>query len=247
MDLLSLATSMSGRLRRVWMEQITSGCQSLGRDEAHYLSSVLRIPSGTRVELFDGEGHTAYGVVDFSNGAAVHVDEVISHTRSGVEIDLYQGIIKGDRWDFVLEKAGELGVARVFPMNTQRTVVKVSSDRRDSKLERWAKIATSAARQSCATFCTQVMPPIDFSKAITTCEGEKFFGDLDGSPLHRWEGLAPTRISFFVGPEGGFDDRELSTLASNAHGIWLGPRVLRAETAALTLVTLAQSTWGDWR
>ncbi len=239
---------MSGQLRRVWVERIQTGTQVLGREEVHYLSTVLRIPSGTTVELFDGEGQTAQGVVDFSKVACVHVNDIHTHLRTGVEIDLYQGIIKGDRWEWILEKAGELGVARVFPMTTKRTVVKVSSDRRDSKMERWSKIATSAARQSCATFTTQVMPPIDFSKALVTQGGTPFFGDLAGTPVQSFQGPAPIRISLFVGPEGGFCEEELIALRSaGAGGIWLGPRVLRAETAALTLVTLTQSVWGDWR
>jgi len=236
--------------RRVWVEELLAKDQAISPEDANYLFNVLRLQHNDVVELFDGSGRVANATLN-SHEMRFEVSEVSTQTRTGRPIELYQSMPKGDRWEWIIEKSGELGVDRLVPIVTEHSVVRIPTDRLASKLERWQKIAGSAARQSTSTFTTEVCAPITFAQAIENSEALVLFGDFEGGSISEalqkigpQSPTAPCRI--FVGPEGGFSRSEVDELRQIGVGISLGPRVLRAETAAVSLVALAQATLGDW-
>lgn len=231
------------RTRRVWVDDLKLGEVGLSTEERHYLEQVLRVADGTVVEVFDGQGSVGKAKLNLGSNT-LQVFEFEARVDSGPEIRLYQAIPKGDRWEWTIEKATELGVTAICPILTERTVVQVPPGKLAAKLERWQKIATAAARQSHAALTPSVEAPIHLKDALLS-EGRKFFGDFEGESASDFEledSDAP--IDLFVGPEGGFSPAELQLLNANAIGIYLGPQVLRAETAAIAFVTWAKLKTG---
>lgn len=225
------------------MDDLKLGEVGLSTEERHYLEQVLRVADGTVVEVFDGQGKVGKAKLNF--GANVlQVSELEARVDSGPEIRLYQAIPKGDRWEWTIEKATELGVTAIYPILTERTVVQVHPGKLAAKLERWQKIATAAARQSHAALTPSVEAPIQLKDALLS-EGRKYFGDFEGESASDFELKGSNEpIELFVGPEGGFSAAELQLLNANATGIYLGPQVLRAETAAIAFITWAQLKTG---
>ncbi|WP_249755897.1 RsmE family RNA methyltransferase [Microvenator marinus] len=231
------------RTRRVWVDDLKLGEVGLSTEERHYLEQVLRVADGTVVEVFDGQGKVGKAKLNLGSNT-MQVSELEARVDSGPEIRLYQAIPKGDRWEWTIEKATELGVTAIYPILTERTVVQVPPGKLAVKLERWQKIATAAARQSHAALTPSVEAPIQLKDALLS-EGRKYFGDFEGESASDFElGDSDAPIELFVGPEGGFSAAELHLLNANATGIYLGPQVLRAETAAIAFITWAQLKTG---
>jgi 16S rRNA (uracil1498-N3)-methyltransferase len=176
-------------------------------------------------------------------------------------VTLYQGLLKASHWDYVLEKGTELGVAAFVPVLTPRTVVLLhEADRVRAKAERWARIVMAAAKQCGRSDLPAVREPAQFRDAIRACKDK-------GLVLLAWEGLKgsvaadtlrpvlreadqkrgkePIEVHLFIGPEGGFSEEEIEIAeAEGALVFGMGPRILRAETAAAAAVTLVQYELG---
>ena len=223
-------------------------------DRARYLGRVLRLRVGDDVTIFNGQGAEWSASISgmTKNTATLLVGE--SHevaTESPLKIHLVQGISRGERMDFVVQKATELGVKRITPVLTEYGVVKLDGERAIKRRDHWQGVAASACEQSGRTR----LPLIDTPLPLKDWFGSK--PDEVGTQLI----LAPgantslaslpepvTKICVLVGPEGGFsqaeyEDAELSGFKSVA----LGPRVLRTETAAAAALAVLQSLWGDLR
>ena len=226
---------------------------------AHYLRDVLRLESGSRIELFDGTGRVLLAELTEVDADSVAVqiqkDRYTERGESPVEISLVQAIPKGKRWETVLEKATELGTARFVPLESKRTVVHISDVKVDRKLDRWQRVVDAAARQCQRTVTPTIDQPADLAQALELVSdipslvahtgGET--ASLDET-LHE-NGLLeerPDGIAVWIGPEGGFDEEEVARLEQRgAHVFHLGPRVLRAETAGIVAVSLLQAYLGD--
>ena len=222
---------------------------SITGENARYLNSVLRIRKGDSLVLFDIKGeHFDSHVTSVSRGKVdVKVTASLGtmrETEGGVVLAL--GLLKGAKMKLVIQKAVELGVSAIIPLETQRTVVK---DTR--KLDRWKKIALEAARQCGRPSPPPVEPPVSLKDFF-----ESAGHSLQGVVFYEGDGLEPLSSEDFstvteggtivaVGPEGGFTSTEIELMVSKGlKARTLGRNILRAETAAIAAVTLAQYLTG---
>ena len=226
--------------------------RTLDGDAARYLGKVLRARIGDTVTLFNGDGSDVECRILSITKSTVSVcigDRIQRDAESPLRIHLVQGVSRGDRMDWVVQKATELGVKRITPILTEFGVVKLDADRAEKRREHWQKVATSACEQSGRTR----LPLIDIPVPLRTWLGQKTdAADVDlvlhpgaSQPL---SAVAPptTKVCLLVGPEGGFSDDEYNVVAASGFvDVALGPRILRTETAALAAVAVLQSLWGD--
>ena len=234
-------------------DNILSGAElALDGEQARYVGRVLRLRAGDHLTVFNGnDGEFAARVLHISkNAAAVLVDAHIeTATESSLKIHLVQGISRGERMDFVVQKATELGVKRISPVLSDHSVVKLDARRTAKRRDHWQKVAESACEQSGRT-----RPPlIDAPLSLNSWFGAKTEEtDIDlilqpRATTSLTSIAAPkTKVCLLIGPEGGFSDSEYEdATVANFKAVALGPRILRTETAAVAALTVAQSLWGD--
>ncbi|MBN1268636.1 MAG: 16S rRNA (uracil(1498)-N(3))-methyltransferase [Kiritimatiellae bacterium] len=221
----------------------------LSPDESHHLLHVLRASVGDRVTAFDGQGREAVCVIESSAGriAGLRVLESSRKTRPGAEITLAQALMKGQRMDWMIEKATELGAARIVPIEAERSVVRLRGDERVERRRRWQKIAVSAAKQCGSAWLpevTAVQTPEEFlaGRAATDLFLLCDLGEA-AQPLKRVLAEAAARgvrsVTALVGPEGDFTAAEKEAArAAGAMPVSLGALTLRAETAALFILAV---------
>ena len=207
--------------------------------EAQAHLRVLRPREGEEVDLFDGRGRSR--VCRFCAGALAPAAAARTFPRPPFGLALFACVTKGSRWDWTVEKATELGVTRIVPVISDRTIVRISPDEREAKRRRWTRIAEDAARQSDAKWIPEIVAPLPLGEALalvgeTTC----FVGALTAPPPQMLASavsrtrLAPgSSLALFVGPEGDFTPDELAALTAVAAPVSFGPTILRAETAAV--------------
>lgn len=224
----------------------------LDGDQAHYVARVLRLKPGDTVHVFNGDDGEWRATLATVTREAVHLQvgsEVATATESPLRAHLVQGISRGERMDFVVQKATELGVKRITPVFTAHGVVKLDDARAEKRREHWQRIAASACEQS-----GRVRPPlVDAPLPLNEWFGGGFAADsvqlvlAPGAP----DALAAVdmprpKLCVLVGPEGGFSERELDdAAAAGFRAVSLGPRILRTESAALAALAVAQLLWGD--
>jgi 16S rRNA (uracil1498-N3)-methyltransferase len=238
----------------------------LALEEARHLRDVLRMGEGDEAFVFDGEGREFRCVVvergaTKRDRARLEVREQVEPARpdSPLRLRLAVALLKGDKLDAVVEKATELGVSRVTPVHAARSEVRTRAERHDAgaRLARWRRHALEAAKQSGRASVPQVDEPVKLEELLAdeTRPGRPeslrlFFTEREGTGLleavARLYGQTPPRVAAVVGPEGGWEDTELS-MARNAGWslVTLGGRTLRAETAALAASVLLQHLFGD--
>jgi len=207
----------------------------LDADAAHYVERVLRLADGHPVELLDGSGRTALAVLQWRDGVAWAVAvSAVTEAVPEPAIVLAAALIKATRWEWVIEKAAELGATRIIPLDAARSVVRVPAKKADAKLERWGRIAAAAARQSGRALAPTIDPPASLRDALAAI-GDATPVRLDfGGRAHALDMHAAAPIAVFVGPEGGFTDDERRILDNHGAVVAsLGDAVLRAETASL--------------
>lgn len=227
---------------------------ALPNEQAHYVRDVLRFGEGAELELFDGEGTLASAVItDAGDDVVVELME-FNETEQGespIRCVLFQAIPKGKRWKWILEKSTELGVDTIVPLETKHTIVQIPEDRLERRLERWERIVTSAARQCERTVVPTVCRPMAPQKARTESTRDVDLVAHPGpgarTPRQVLDETGEIRsVGIWIGPEGGFTEDEVEALiAAGMHRIGLGPRVLRADTAPITALTLVQAARGD--
>ncbi|PIR15399.1 MAG: hypothetical protein COV48_14585 [Elusimicrobia bacterium CG11_big_fil_rev_8_21_14_0_20_64_6] len=247
-------------------EDVNHNAFRLVGPEAFHVSKVMRLGTGAVLDLFDGKGGRFKGVIE-----AVHSDGSVTgkvterikadDLRAPVALNLYLGLLKASHWDYALEKGTELGVSAFIPLLTPRTVVLLHEvDRTKSKAERWSRLIMAASKQCGRADLPPVRDAIQFRDAIRAVKDQ-------GPVLVAWEGMKGSAasqtlgpalraadakrgkeslvVSLFVGPEGGFSDEEIELAeAEGAILFGMGPRVLRAETAAIAAAALVQYELG---
>jgi len=202
-------------------------------EEFHHAARVVRVRAGEEVEVFDGNGFAASGHVEAmaNDHVLVRIDAPIASRELAIDLRLAMSIIQLEKFDLVLQKATELGVRTIVPIVTDR--VEVRAERYRGKAERWERIVFEATKQSGRAVIPSIETPIAYGEAIAR-EGAKVIFDADTAP-----GALPeaTALTLFIGPEGGWSDEELE-LAREHGAVFqkLGPRRLRAETAAIVAV-----------
>jgi 16S rRNA (uracil1498-N3)-methyltransferase len=223
---------------------------------SHRLGRVLRLRAGEEIALFDGSGAEARARLDDIGGRRVSVIVLRRYDAPAephVKLHLYQSITKGERFDWLLEKGTEIGVARFVPILAARAVVKTGEGNR---LDRWRRIVVEAAEQCERGAVPVVEAPVAFSDALAAAPGVVLFPYEDapaGTPnvdaILRQEidaVFALAEVSIFVGPEGGWKPSEVAAaVAAGVHVVTLGERVLRSETAGLVAATVALHALGE--
>ena len=221
--------------------------------DARKMRVVLRGRTGDRVEICDSGGNTfAASLVADDVGVAARLEERRSEAvEASREIVLYQSVPKGAKMDFVIEKATELGVARIVPVMTERTIGAASGD---AKIDRWNRLARTAAAQCGRSRVPVVDAPVRWQDVVRLVRAA---GDLVLFPWELAERVAlrdalpelltqPGRIAVLIGPEGGISHEEAAVaVAAGAHPISLGPRIFRTETAAMVLISAVLYALGD--
>lgn len=221
----------------------------------HQIYRVLRLRPGDRVVVLDGTGWEMEVVLTQVGGERA-LGEVVERRPAGGEPDaqvvLYQSMLKRDNFEWVLQKCTELGVVEFAPVISQRTVMRKVSDVKEGKMRRWRRIIAEAVEQSGRGRVPVLRRPVTFEEAVVRPGAEV---DL---PLIPWEeergrtmrgavgGGTPSSVSVFIGPEGGFTADEIAL--AEEHGVLpvtLGPRILRAETAAVVATSLIMHELGE--
>lgn len=233
-------------------EALGNGAElEISGEQARYLGRVLRARIGDRVAVFNGDdGEFSAEILRITKGTVrlAIIGPVENHSESPLKVHLVQGISRGERMDFVLQKATELGAKRITPVLTDYGVVKLDAKRAGKRREHWQRIAESACEQ-----CGRVRPPlVDAPLALNRWLGETH-GDSTqlllrpGTEKRLADIDAPeTKVCLLIGPEGGFSDKEYGDArAAGFAEVSLGPRVLRTETAAVAALTIVQLLWGD--
>lgn len=222
---------------------------ALPRGAARHLR-VLRLERGEPVELFDGRGSArTYG---WNGGALSALGETRTSPRPASSLTLFACMTKGSRWDWTIEKATELGVTRIVPVISGRTIVRIPNGERAAKRARWLRVAEDAARQSDAIWLPEICEAVDFAESLAMVrDTDCFVGALaepEPPPIaaavreHLDRAAGPVSVSVYVGPEGDFTPDELSALLEIATPTSFGPTILRAETAAIFAVSVAAAT-----
>jgi 16S rRNA (uracil1498-N3)-methyltransferase len=222
---------------------------ALPREQAHYLTGVLRLRPGDAVAVFnarDGEWLAHLSEVS-KKGASLRVERLVSAVRPPPDIDYCFAPLKHARLDYVVQKATELGARRLRPVITQRTIAERVN------LERMKANAAEAAEQCNLVFMPEVMEPVKLPKLLETWEGPRALIHCDeaaaiADPIAALKGISlPAAV--LIGPEGGFTEEEKRLLASLSFvtAISLGPRIMRADTAAVASLSIVQAVLGDWR
>ena len=226
----------------------------LDEDQTRYVGRALRLRTGDALSVFNGnDGEFAATIMSISKLTATIVlgEQIVADTESSLKVHLVQSVSRGERMDFVVQKATELGVKRISPVLTEFSVVKFDASRAKKRRDHWRKVAESACEQS-----GRIRPPlIDLPVALNAWLGDKpKDADIDlilepGASDALAKIAAPeTKVCVLVGPEGGFSPGEYEDASiAGFTSVSLGPRTLRTETAALAAITILQSRWGDMR
>lgn len=228
--------------------QITDTTVTITGSDVNHIKNVLRMKAGEEIAVSNGQDGKEYrcGIVSLEE------DRIICELRfvkeDGLElpsrVHLFQGLPKADKMELIIQKAVELGVYEIIPVETKRAVVKLDAKKAKSKTERWQAIAEAAAKQSKRRIVPVVTEPVTFSEALKRAAGM----EVKLIPYELAEGMEKTKemidnlpenvdIAIFIGPEGGFDEAEIvKATETGITPITLGKRILRTETAGFTVM-----------
>lgn len=226
----------------------------LPEDAAAHLVRVLRLREGDACVLFNGDGvdHDARLVAAGKRGATAEIVTTRAvDLESPLHITLVQGIARGEKMDWILQKATELGVAAIMPVSSERSEVRLSGDRADKRLAHWRSVAISACEQSGRARLPAIEAPGSLASAIKRMPEHTAGLILDPEAANAIAQLDPgthTSVMLAIGPEGGWSRNDLRTLHdAGFRGCRLGPRILRTETAGIAAIAALQARLGDLR
>ena len=235
-------------------EQLALGAiVKLPESAAIHAARVLRMVEGDRAILFNGDGFDYVCTLTSVKKSAVLAqvtDSAVVNNESPLNITLLQGISNGDRMDYTIQKAVELGVNHIQPIATERSVVKLNPERAAKRLAHWQGVVHSACEQSGRAVVPQIAAPTSLSQWLTKNPQENtdriLLNPVGAKRLA--ELTKPSgEIQLLIGAEGGLSQNEISIANSNGfQSIILGPRVLRTETAALAAMASMHTAWGDF-
>lgn len=234
-------------------DRIVDGRVSFDALESRHLTRALRLRPGDTVIASDGAGHDYTVRLDSVGARATGtvLDVAARGSESPLAITLLQAVPKGDKMETIVRAATELGAARVQPVVTSRTVVRLGAAAAASRAERWRRVAREAAKQCGRAIVPEVAAPAPLAACLPTARDHELAVCL-------WEGAAPAlasvleragplrRVAVLVGPEGGLDAAEVDAAAREGWRVAsLGPRILRTETAGPAMVAILQTRFGD--
>lgn len=239
------------RIPRIFTDQPLAAQASVTLEEnaSRHLCQVLRMQSGDALTLFNGDGSSYQAQIEFADKKKALV-RVLEATTGDAPPPLYIhlgiALSKGDRFDWVLQKATELGVSRVTPLYTQRVDVKLNRERSEKKQRHWQQVIVSACEQCGRNTLPRLDEPTALAPWLSGLEADQKWVL---SPTHsdNFRGAdQPASAALLIGPEGGLDDSEVElALRSDFKALQLGPRILRTETAPVAAISILQYRWGD--
>ena len=226
---------------------------ALPEDAVAHLIRVLRMGIGDPITLFNGDGFDYPAKISSlskkSAEALVTVKCEVCN-ESPLRLTLAQGIARGEKMDLILQKATELGVARIAPVITERTEVRLDGDRAAKRMQHWRGVVTAACEQSGRARVPVVLEPQTLASfAVSEAPGLRFILDPVADKGIADAGIGVDQpVTLLIGPEGGLSERDRGLLrAAGYQGLRLGPRILRTETAGLAALAAINAIYGDWR
>ena len=220
---------------------------------AHHAVRVLRLKPGDSIVLFNGDGFEYPSQITdiVKRTVTVEITEQKAISReSPLVTTLIQAVTNSDKMDFTIQKAVELGVARIMPVISDRCVIRLNSERAEKRHKHWQGIIISACEQCGRNRLPDIDPVVSLDtmvSATSVSDELRLLLTPDAQTSIKKELAPPQSVSFLVGPEGGLTDTEIRLLVDNGfHPVRLGPRVLRTETAASVVLSVIQTLWGDF-
>lgn len=228
---------------------IIGGVAHLEKEDAQHASRVLRLQTGDEVTLFcEGEAYQA--VIDsFDDGVTVRVGDKLKSPEASVRVTLYQGVPKGDKMDYIVQKCTEGGIHRIVPVNMPRCVAKLDG-KDDKKRVRWQRIAREAAKQAFRPVTPEIAPAVGMKQLPQLLSQHQLVLAPweDERALSLRQALAGdiTDIAVIIGPEGGMSEEDMQHFRDcGAQSVTLGPRIFRTETAGLASLIAIMTLTGN--
>jgi len=219
-----------------------------------HATKVLRLKVGDQFALFNGDGYDYVAkVIELSKHktSVEIIDRYEVNHESPLKITLAQGLAAGDKMDWIIQKAVELGIQSIQPLLTERSIIKLDRERADKKLEHWRTVAISACEQTGRSIIPDILSPIHLVQWLSNQNQTANSLKLILTPAkaqninHLEKPSSP--VVFMVGPEGGFSEKEMNlALSSSFVPVNFGKRVLRTETASVVALSIMQNLWGDF-
>ena len=244
-------------MRQVFYPGVLTEAIAITGGDAHHLAHVMRAQIGDAITVVDAAGQAAEMVVTALTRDVVHLrmQRVLPAETEGREVVLVQALLKGEKMDFVVQKAAELGTACVCPIVTEHVVVRYDAKKAAVKAARWQKIADEAAKQCGRRTLMRVAPVVSLTELL---RDPAYIGAADTATVFCYEqeerqsmrtvlgGTEARRVTLIVGAEGGFSPAEAAAVtAAGGQPVSLGHRILRAETASLTALAVTQYELGN--
>ncbi len=238
------------RLSRLFVDtSLSLGDCELPEAQAHYLSRVLRLTPNSPIQLFDGSGSEYRGVLMEVGKKQVRValhERLMGLAESRLHTHLGQGLSRGERMDWAIQKATELGVSAITPLFTERCEVRLNEERADKRLQHWRQITISACEQCGRSVLPEIHTPQLLGDWLAASAAQLRLV-LHPVAMPWQQHRRPDSLALLIGPEGGLTEQEIELAhAQGFQSARLGPRVLRTETAPLVALSVAQQLWGDF-
>lgn len=223
---------------------------TLSASASQHVGRVLRMQSGEKITLFNGDNHEYLATITNIDKREVTVtieNSLENNIESPLKIHLAQAISKGDKMEFVIQKAVELGAASITPLITTRSIIKLDEERLTKKHSQWQAIAIAACEQSGRNTIPEIKIPCLLTKYLQQSNTKNKL-ILFPKAQKSWRNYPniSNEVSLLIGPEGGLDDEEIKQASQfQFQPLSLGPRVLRTETATITAISVLQALFGD--
>tara|TARA_B100001175_G_scaffold180188_1_gene152987 strand:+ start:311 stop:1027 length:717 start_codon:yes stop_codon:yes gene_type:complete len=219
----------------------------LNSDNSHHLNKVLRFPVGKNITVFNGDGFDYKALVqDAKKTTSLKIiSRERNNSESKLDLTLAQGIAKGEKMDFLIQKAVELGVTRIIPMKLERCVVRLREEKVQKKIDHWQKIANHACEQSGRSVIVSVSDPVSLEGLLEE-KGHNGFVLHHRAQIGLSQVQETSNATILIGPEGGLTEKEVSDSEfAGYQSVHIGKRVLRTETASLAAIANMQLLWGS--
>jgi 16S rRNA (uracil1498-N3)-methyltransferase len=220
---------------------------------AHHASRVLRLRVGDAVQIFDGIGNALDATINEIKGKRVilgNLQTCMMQAKADLRIILAQAMCSSDKMDWIVQKATELGISEIMPVQAQRSVAKLTGARADKRTEHWRSVAISACEQCGRNDLPQIHAPQELNAwllSMRNVPGTKFILLPGGATQLQTQPKPQDSVTLVIGPEGGFSTDEANVAQQMGFApVLLGPRVLRTETAAIAGISALQTLWGDF-
>ena len=240
------------RIYRLFVDEKFDNHQQyvLDRERSHYLKNVLRAKIGREIRLFNSSYQEVFAKIEKINRHEITLNIIkIEKTKplSKLDITLVQAISKGERMDYTVQKATELGIQTIQPIFSEYCDVKLDSKRLANKLSHWRKIAMNASEQSFRTDVPNIISPISINQYTEDSTRGLFLEPNETNKLGPFAENRLLKFDVVVGPEGGWSNSDIELLkVCGLQGVNFGPRILRTETVAPAVLAAIHVSWGDF-